>query len=121
MEQNISELEDLPNEVLVEILDGLSIGQLINVMEASKDIKERMYPRYQDMIYNAKVVHQRQKRVEGMRRREEQRQRLVQIFLNELANRIRDGRYTNHHDNTYRIMASLVEQNPNKFRSGYNI
>ena len=58
---NISELEQFPNEILIKILDDLPNESLLNVMKASKSIRNRFYYEFKDKISAAYKEEKRER------------------------------------------------------------
>ena len=48
--QDINYLENQPNDILIEILDKLEVPNLENIFRSSKNISDRLYLKYKDMI-----------------------------------------------------------------------
>ena len=59
---DILELESLPDEILVQVLDDLPIGALLNVMQTSKSIRNHFYPEFEDKILFAQKEQQKEQR-----------------------------------------------------------
>ena len=68
---NLSELESLPDETILNILDNLPIPDLIQILRTSANLRNRFYPEYEQEILQYQQRNQR-----------------IQEFLNIVRNRV---------------------------------
>ena len=74
---NLSELESLPDETILNILDNLPIPDLIQILRTNTNLRNTFYPEYEQEIL------------------EYQRNQRIQQFLNIVQNKVRGLYWTN--------------------------